>query len=42
LNVAISRVTSREWLKILIIDEDGEDTNKTSNAVYNKVFRNNP
>jgi ATP-dependent DNA helicase PIF1 len=42
LYVAISRVTSREWLKILITDEDGEDTNKTSNVVYKKVFRNIP
>jgi len=34
LYVVISRVTSREGLKILIIDEDGEDTNVTSNVVY--------
>ncbi|AET01233.1 hypothetical protein MTR_8g008750 [Medicago truncatula] len=36
----VSRVTSREELKILISDEDGEDTNVTSNAVYEEVFRN--
>jgi ATP-dependent DNA helicase PIF1 len=36
LYVAISRVTSREGLKILITDEDGEDRNKTSNIVYNR------
>jgi hypothetical protein len=29
--VAISKVTSRDYLKILIIDEDGENTNKISN-----------
>jgi len=38
--VAVSRVTFREWLKILIKDEDDEDTNVTSNVVYEKVFRN--
>jgi ATP-dependent DNA helicase PIF1 len=42
LYVAFSRVTSREGLKILITDEDGEDTNKTSIIVYKKVFRNIP
>ncbi|KEH22421.1 PIF1 helicase, putative [Medicago truncatula] len=36
----VSRVTSREGLKILITDEDGEDTNVTSNVVYDVVFRN--
>jgi len=40
LYVAISRVTSMEELKILINDEDGEDTNVTSNMVYNEVFLN--
>jgi hypothetical protein len=40
LYVKISRVISREWLKILIIDKDDEDTNKTSNIVYKKVFCN--
>jgi len=38
--VVVSRVTSRERLKILITDEDGEDTNVTSNVVYEEVFRN--
>jgi len=37
--VVVSRVTSREGLKILITDEDGEDINVTSNVVYEKVFR---
>jgi len=40
LHVAVSRVTSKEGLKILITDEDGEDTNVTSNVVYEEVFRN--
>ncbi|AES74959.1 PIF1 helicase [Medicago truncatula] len=40
LHVVVSKVTSREWLKILIIDEDGEDTDETSNIVYEEVFQN--
>jgi len=35
--VVVFRVTSREGLKILIIDED---TDETSNIVYEEVFRN--
>ena len=40
LYVVVSRVTSKEGLNILITDEDGEDTNVTSNVVYEEVFRN--
>jgi len=40
LYVALSRVTSKDGLKILISDDDGEDTDVTSNVVYHEVFRN--
>jgi len=40
LYVTISRVTSRDGLKILFNDENGQDTDVTSNVVYREVFRN--
>ena len=38
--VAISRVTSREGLKILVCDEDDVGVDSTVNVVYKEVFRN--
>jgi len=35
--VVVSRVTYREELKILITNEDAEDTEMTSNVVYEEV-----
>jgi len=40
ITVKISRVTSMDGLKILINDEDDQDTDVTSNVVYREVFRN--
>jgi ATP-dependent DNA helicase PIF1 len=40
LYVAISRVTSRHGLKMLVVDDDGNLTNTTSNVVYQEIFRN--
>ncbi|KAI3777345.1 hypothetical protein L1987_47145 [Smallanthus sonchifolius] len=38
LYVALSRVKSRDGLKILALDKDGKITNKTSNVVYKEIF----
>ncbi|GAU27991.1 hypothetical protein TSUD_373870 [Trifolium subterraneum] len=40
LYVALSRVTSREGLKILITNEDEQASDTTINVVYREVFRN--
>jgi len=40
LYVAISRVTLKKGLKILILDEDGKVTTTTTNVVYKEIFEN--
>lgn len=40
LYVAMSRVTSRKGLKILLLSEEGDDIDSTTNVVYHEVFRN--
>jgi len=38
--VAVSRVTSRNGLEILLTNENGDDINTTTNVVYKKIFQN--
>jgi ATP-dependent DNA helicase PIF1 len=38
LYVAISRVKTREGLKILALDDDGSIATSTTNVVYHEVF----
>ncbi|XP_015886689.3 uncharacterized protein LOC132799134 [Ziziphus jujuba] len=40
LYVAVSKVTNRKGLKILIYNKDGEPTNSTTNVVLKEVFQN--
>ncbi|XP_035837197.1 ATP-dependent DNA helicase pif1-like [Helianthus annuus] len=38
LYVALSRVTRRDGIKLLILDNEGRPTNKTMNVVYKEIF----
>jgi len=40
LYVALSRVTSKKGLKILILDKDGNMQKQTTNVVFKEVFQN--
>jgi len=39
LYVAVSRVTSRKGLKLLVLDEDNNACKDTTNVVYQEVFQ---
>ncbi|XP_071726239.1 uncharacterized protein [Rutidosis leptorrhynchoides] len=39
LYVAVSRVTTKKGLKVVILDEDGKDSKTTKNVVYKEVLR---
>jgi len=39
LYVAVSHIKSRQGLKILAIDDDGQPSNCTTNIVYEKIFQ---
>ena len=38
--IYLSRVTSKKGLKILILNEDGKETNQTLNIVDKEIFNN--
>jgi hypothetical protein len=38
--IALSRVTSRKRLKVVITNDEGENSNTTENVVYKKNFQN--
>ncbi|CAH9121554.1 unnamed protein product [Cuscuta epithymum] len=40
LHVEVSRVTNPKGLKILILDDNGECSNETTNVVYKEVLQN--